>query len=660
MINFSGLVSGLDTNSIIEGLLQIQQRQVDQQNARRAVVLGKQAAFSGVEGRLSSFRTALGKLSSLATSAVRGKLASSSDEDLLTATASSRSASGTYKIHVQSLATAHTVASQSYASANSAISTGSLTLQVGSGTATTITINSGNNTLSGLADAINRSDAEVSASVVRDGASATEPYKLLLTSKKTGAANSIAITSSFAAPTGDQITPTFNLGSPVQAAADAEIRIGNGAGAITAKSATNRFTELIDGVTINVQDADPTKEITLTVEADVERGLEAINDFVKAYNDLSQYIDDQVRYNAATGRAGTLIGDRTVVAIQQELQQAISTVVGGVDTDANRLSAIGVTFNDKGQLQVDSGKVRQALHGELEGVDTNAVARLFALGADSNAFGIQFVVGSTRTQEGSIQVDITSAAEQAQVTGTTDLAASIVVDNTNNTLQLKLDGVNSSTLTLRSGTYTAAEYAILVQDTINADPNLGGQEVIASVSGGKLRITTEAYGSTTRLDTFSGSALATMGFTGSESDVGQDVVGRYIVDGQIETATGRGTLLIGDADNANTADLQVRATLSASEVTAGIEGTLTVTRGLASRLDLSIGAMMDEERGRIKTANERYTKTAEGIQASIDRLNARFEAQKESLLKQFTALENVLGQLQTTGNFIGAQLASLG
>jgi flagellar hook-associated protein 2 len=659
MINFNGLVSGLDTSTIIDGLLQIQQRQVAQQNARRASVLTKQSAFGGVEARLSSFRGALSRLSSLGNSALRGKIASSSDEDILTATANSKATNGTYKLKVTSLATAHTLSSQTFASDESELALGTLTLQVGSGTAVNIAIDSSNNSLNGLAEAINNSDAGVNASVIRDESSATKPYRLLLTSKNTGEDYAITVSSRFDEPSGSQETITINTATPVQAAADAVIEMGSGAGKITAKSSTNRFDKLIAGVTIDANLADATKEITLNVTADTDKAADAVNEFVEAYNDLNAYVTEQTRYTSATGRAGLLLGDRSVTAIQAELQQSLTTGVEGLTSEANRLSAVGITFDDKGNLEFDESKLRDALNGQVSGIDPSDVARLFSLGADSTSFGVEFVVGSSRTKEGSVSVDITSAAERANITGTA-LASSIVVNGTNNTLNISVDGTASSPITLRSGTYTQAEYAQLVQDAINANETLGGRDVSVKVSGGSLRIETVAYGSTAKLGSLSGSALTSMGFTGSENDIGQDVVGKFTVDGRVETATGRGNILVGDKDNEATADLQVRVTLETADLVAGAEATVTVTRGYAARLDLAIAELSDDDTSLVANANKRFTDTAESIQKSIDRLNARFEAQKESLLKQFTALENVLGQLQTTGNFIGAQLASLG
>jgi flagellar hook-associated protein 2 len=150
-----------------------------------------------------------------------------------------------------------------------------------------------------------------------------------------------------------------------------------------------------------------------------------------------------------------------------------------------------------------------------------------------------------------------------------------------------------------------------------------------------------------------------LGLTGSESDQGVDVAGSFVVDGQTESAIGRGRVLSGNADNANTADLQVRVALSPGQVVAGIEASVTVTRGVAARLDQLLGSMLDSVTGSVKQVEDRFDQTADDIQKSIDRQNARFEAAQESLIRQFTALESAISSLQTTSSYLASQLASL-
>src|SRR5204862_116125 len=145
------------------------------------------------------------------------------------------------------LAQAAQLSSSGYSDPNTAIKQGTLTLQVGTGTATTVTVDSRNNTLQGLADSINAAGGDVRASVVNDGTSGT-PYRLLLTSSKTGSANGITVTNNLNIGTDAAIDPA---NTTVQAATDAQVTVGSGAGALTVTSTSNQFNNLIPGVSLN-------------------------------------------------------------------------------------------------------------------------------------------------------------------------------------------------------------------------------------------------------------------------------------------------------------------------------------------------------------------------------------------------------------------------
>jgi flagellar hook-associated protein 2 len=373
------------------------------------------------------------------------------------------------------------------------------------------------------------------------------------------------------------------------------------------------------------------------------------------------YIDQQVRYDAETDSAGLLLGNRSAIQLQDQIRRAVTDVVPGVSTAANRLSAIGISVTDKGQLQIDAGRLDDVLNGRVAEVTSQDISRLFALTGDSNHPQVQFILGSSKTRASTTpyEVDVTQAAERASITATNPLADSIVIDSSNHLLTLGVDGALLPDLVIADGTYTRESLVQQLQAVINAAPGLSGRSVSIGLDGTSLRITSDAYGTASKIDIEGGTALAVLGLTGSESDQGVDVAGSFIVNGQTESAVGRGRVLSGDADNANTADLQVRISLSPGQVVAGPEASVTVTRGVAARLDQLLGSILDSVTGSIKQVEDRFDQTADDIQKSIDRQNARFEAAQESLIKQFTALESAISALQTTSSYLTSQLSSL-
>ncbi len=495
--------------------------------------------------------------------------------------------------------------------------------------------------------------------MILDASGGATPYRLLLTSSKTGTKNPISITNNLTG--GGATQPIFDVGNPVQAAADAQVTIGSGPGAISVSSDSNSFDNLIAGVSIDLLNATGGSEVTVTVAQDTESAIDAVDSFVNDYNSVLSYISSQSQFDATTGDAGILLGDRSAIDIEQQLQSAITSAVPGVSTDLNSLSAIGVTVTDTGTLQFSQSTLQNVLNGNVAGVGAVDVKRLFALDAQSNAAGITFVLGSSRTlpSGGSpYQVDITRAATRASLTGTTDLAASTLIDSSNRTIDLSLDG-SAATITLDEGTYTRQQLADHIEDLANQSSVLAGRSISTTLVGDQLKITSDSYGNSSSLLLSGGTSLTTLGFVAGAAEVGQDVAGNFIVDGVVEAAVGSGQLLSGNLENTNTADLQLRVTLQESQVVAGVEGTLTVTEGLGASLDKILDGFLDPVDGTLQVIDDSFNEELESLQASLDRQQAVFDRQQETLIKEFTALETALSQLQSTSNFLATQLGSL-
>ncbi|MDG1897828.1 MAG: flagellar filament capping protein FliD [Fuerstiella sp.] len=391
-ITIDGLVSGLDTETIVKGLLGIQQTQLDRIELKRADVLAEEATFASLEAQLVSFRSSVSGLARLSNNPFERQTVNVSDDTVLTGTASAAAANGIYRLTVNSVAKAHQVASQGYADTDSEITQGTIDLRIGSGDLTTITVDSTNNTLDGLAESINACASGISASIIKDSSGGGSPYKLLLTSTETGADNSISVTNNLAASSGNATKPTFDFGNPVQAAENAQVTLGSGAGAITVESANNPFDSLIDGVTLDLLNVSGGQEVTVTVAHNSEDAVSAVQDLVNSFNSVMSFIDERSTFNEATESGGVLLGNRSAITIQQRLRNALVSVVAGVNSDANRLSAIGVSVTDNGQLRLDESKLRGVLNGSNKNVNRDDLKRLFALDAQTQISALYLAV----------------------------------------------------------------------------------------------------------------------------------------------------------------------------------------------------------------------------------------------------------------------------
>lgn len=649
---FGGLSSGIDSSTIIDGLTKLNQSRIDNLKAKQDKITLRQNTFSALGTQLADVQTALGKLGRSVAGAFDGRKATGSDDTLLTASAGSSSTPGTYSLTVTGLAQSQAVASGGFADPGTQLKQGTFAFRVGSGETTTVTLGPSNATLQGLADSINNAGGDLKASIINDGSAA--PYRLLLTSTKSGAANTISVTNGLTTGDGADIDP---LQSTITPAADATVQLGTGAGAITIRSDTNRVNNVLPGVTLNLTKADPTKPVTVTIANDTAAAKSAVQDFVDSYNKVVDFVTARTGYDGGTNQAGVLLGNSEIQNLQSDLAAALTSAVPGVKSAANRLSTVGVTLDEKGKLTVDSAKLDKVLSGAQPGVGIGDVKKLFAFTGESSAPGISFVLGSTKTKATAgvpYQVNVTSPATKASVSGTEALGSTIGVDSSNNSFNIVVNGVTSGNLSLTAGSYTPTTLAAAVQKAINADTALQGNPVSVDVTGGRLRITGGQYGSSASVKIGTGSAVGAggpLGFVGTETGAGTNVAGSFTAGGKTEAASGIGQVLSGNGGNANTDGLQVL--LTAAGATAA---DLTVTAGVASNLNAVLNKYLDPVNGRFKIVDNGYKSQIDDVTKTITRQNDVLDAKKAALVARFAAMEDAVGKLKNLGTSLSALL----
>lgn len=645
-LSFGGLASGIDSTKLVEGLTKLNQRRIDALTAQKAGITTKQTAFTSLQGKLFDLQFKANALARSAGSAFDGRKATVSDATVASAVAGTAAVPGTYAVTVNELARSAQLASEGFADPNAQIKQGTLTLQVGTGTATTVTIGSQNNTLQGLADAVNASGGEVRASIINDGSAA--PYRLLLTSSKTGAANAISVTNNLTTGTGASVDPANKT---VQAATDASVTVGSGPGALTVTSASNTVNALIPGVSLNLLQAQPGKPVTLTVANDSDGTVKAVQDFVDTYNGIRDFLNEQTRYDSETKSAGALQGNRDAAALADELSTALAATVPGLNPNANRLSAVGIGFGEKGKLTFDSAKLTSALSGQ-NGVAPADVKKLFALSGSSDTPGVEFVFGGNKTKPSGatpFKVEVSAPATRAVVLASTAAASSVIISPPNNSLSLKVNGLLANGVTLTPGTYTPDTLVAMLQQRINSSADLQNNAVSVGLdAGGRIQIASQTFGTASTVAITGGGAVAQLGFLGTESAAGTNVAGQFVVNGVAETATGAGQALTGNSGNANTDGLQVRATGAAT-------ANVTVSQGLASRLGAVLNKYLDPANGRFKAVNDVFAARTADIDKTITRQNDVLSAKTADLEAKFAAMESAISNLKGIQN----QLSSL-
>ncbi len=212
----TGPESGINYTSILNALDQALSAPITLMQAQETPLNNQLSAWQSIGSdisALSSSASALGQPSLFQT-----YTAASSNASVATATASSSAIPGTYNFTVNQLAQASEIASQGIAATSTTVGTGTFGITV-NGTLTNVSVTSSNDTLSGLAQAINNAGAGVSAAVISDGSS-NSPYRLVLTSNTTGTNSAITINNTLSGGTASlnfnsaTINPTYWNGTP--------------------------------------------------------------------------------------------------------------------------------------------------------------------------------------------------------------------------------------------------------------------------------------------------------------------------------------------------------------------------------------------------------------------------------------------------------------
>lgn len=385
----SGIVGGstIDVNSLVSQLVAAERKPLDDQLARAAQKNATQiSATSALLGALSSFQSALNGLKT--TTVFSGRSTTSTNEDIVTATATANAAPGRYDVEVERLASAQQISSVAFPQGGTTVvGTGSLTLTLG-GTSFSVTVGEPANTLADIRTAINSAtdNPGISASIIN----AADGAHLVLTSTKTGVANAIQVTQS---GTLSQLeyTPTNQANyTQLRAAQDALVNVAG----YPTTSPTNTVEGVIEGVTLNLESALDGTTVSVEVGYDKTAAKEKVNSFVTAYNTLRGMLTRLGGYDSASKTGGPMLGDAMLTGLDSEIRRTLSNPVTEAGETFQTLASIGITTQKDGTLAVDDTKLDNALATNFDGVsrlfgnaETGVAAKLHAQISDRLADG---------------------------------------------------------------------------------------------------------------------------------------------------------------------------------------------------------------------------------------------------------------------------------
>jgi flagellar hook-associated protein 2 len=358
-VTSTGIGSGLNINAIVQSLTAAygaaQQNNITaQEDSLNAQV----SAFGTFSNALSTLQATLATLENPGTLA--GFATSVADQTIASATADSTAVAGSYTLEVQNLATAGILTSGPQLTAATPIGTGTLTISVG-GASTTINIDATDNTLSGIAAAINGATGNpgISASILTTTAGA----RLVLSGTATGTANAVTVTESDA---GTGLAPLVSTLTQTQAAADANFTINN----FAATSASNVVTTAIGGVTLNLLGKSAASTpTTLSITPDTSTAQTSIETFVTAVNGVLSAIQSLTGYDPTSQTAGPLNGNAALQTFQSQLENILDSFHTAGTSSIHSLADLGVSVDAQtGALSGDGTTLGNALNASLAGV----------------------------------------------------------------------------------------------------------------------------------------------------------------------------------------------------------------------------------------------------------------------------------------------------
>ncbi|MCB0377087.1 MAG: flagellar filament capping protein FliD [Bdellovibrionales bacterium] len=220
-------------------------------------------------------------------------------------------------------------------------------------------INDGNNTLQGIANAVNQANFGIRASVIKDADQGDYPYKIIFTSEKYGDGNNV------------EFPRVYLLDGDHDFYFDEEREAHNGlikVNGFEVEVDDRKLKDLIPGVTLDLLSADPGKEVVVSVNEDYEIIKGKIGDFVGSINAVLGFIQTQNKMDQNTDTSKTLGGDSMLRSVEMRLR---STLQGGnysFGPGINRLSQLGVEFNRNGTLDFNQEKFDKVLRSKPQEV----------------------------------------------------------------------------------------------------------------------------------------------------------------------------------------------------------------------------------------------------------------------------------------------------
>ncbi len=348
MINFGGLATGIDTQSLISGLMAAERIPLQRLQSKQKDLTGAKDKLSDILSKFSEVGKAAKELSD---ATGFGSFAAESSSEGLIATASTPQGEGSFSLVVNQMAKAQRSHSNGMASSTGALGqSGTMSITVGGDAQIDITVDA-TDSLTDVAAKINASGARTNASVVFDGTD----YHLMVQGTDTGAQNAVTFSG---------LTMGLDANT-LTAAQDAEIVLEGG---LTVTRATNQLDGVIEGVSMVITEATG-EPIQVTVSRDGEAMKEKIQAFIDAFNGAVSAAQSATGYGSLDPQYKALAGDTALRGAANQLALTVADTIPGLGGKYDMLASVGVNLTRNGKLELDETKLDAALADDVRAVE---------------------------------------------------------------------------------------------------------------------------------------------------------------------------------------------------------------------------------------------------------------------------------------------------
>ena len=280
-----------------------------------------------------------------------------------------RAETGRYQMEIDELAQRSSAVSNGFADANEPIlGMGFITMELANGDMAEIFVDDKASSLHGIANLINKkANSKVQASVIKDVADPSQPWKLLITARKDGLNNQVDVPNFYFLDG----SADFYVDDDREAS-NAQIYVDG----FPFEIESNDVSDFLPGVNIHMKQANPDEPFFMTITEDYSKITEKVKALIDNVNQILQFIYKQNAIDQNSDTSTTFAGDSTLQGLEYLIRNIFHEGYWAEDNDEEQtlvyMSHIGISFEKNGLIAMNTDKFQKNLESSF-----NTIAEAF-------------------------------------------------------------------------------------------------------------------------------------------------------------------------------------------------------------------------------------------------------------------------------------------